>query len=499
MRMLQAVTSAMLSIFLFISSTILAQSDSSQPPQDQPAAQNPQPPTQAPAAAAPQAAPKPQSARKMPDYSKPKSHFPNPVAPYISSKPVYEPSFVNTPRIERLLKDGKLMLSMNDMIALALENNLDLAIALYNLSIADTDILRAKSGSSTRGVNTGVVQGTPGGGVGGFGTGAQGAGAGGTTSGAGGAGAGPGGLVISTSGVGPAVESFDPFVTSTLSIEHAVLPLSNTVTTGVPTLNQNSVTANFNYSQGWATGTDMGLTFDNNRQISNSKFSFLQPSLNSNFRFQLRQHLLQGFGFQPNLRFIRIAKNDRRISDSAFRQQVETTVSQIQNIYWDLVNAYEDVKVKERSVTLAQKTLSDNQKQVQIGTLAPIEIVRAQSDLSTRQQDLIVSQTNLELQQSLIKNAVTRSMAKGSPLPEAPVIPTDTMQLPPAEAAPVMEDLVQRALNNRPEIEQSNLDLTNREISEKAAKNALLPQVDLFGFYGAAGLAGDPTAALLCG
>ena len=460
-----------------------------------PAAQQPStPPPPAPSAAAAESKPAP----KLTDYSRPRSHIPDPIAPYIS-RPVVPAFLGNSPRIDQLLQNGKIMLSLDDAIALALENNLDLAIARYNLSIADTDILRAKAGQSTRGVNTGVVQGTPGGGVGGFGTGAQGAGAGGTTSGAGGAGAGTGGLVLSTSGVGPAVESFDPFVTSTLSIEHAVFPLSNTVTTGVPTLNQNTVTANFNYSQGWATGTDMGLTFDNNRQISNSKFSFLQPSLNSNFRFQLRQHLLQGFGFQPNLRFIRIAKNDRRISDSAFRQQVETTVSQIQNIYWDLVNAYEDVKVKERSVALAQKTLSDNQKQVQIGTLAPIEVVRAQSDLSTRQQDLIVSQTNLELQQSLIKNAVTRSMAKGSPLPEAPVIPTDTMQLPPAVAAPVMEDLVQQALNNRPEIEQSNLDLTNREISEKAAKNALLPQVDLVGFYGASGLAGDPTAALLCG
>ena len=483
-----------LALIFGVTTSCLAQ-DASSSSSQAPAAQQPStPPPPAPSAAAAESKPAP----KLTDYSRPRSHIPDPIAPYIS-RPVVPAFLGNSPRIDQLLQNGKIMLSLDDAIALALENNLDLAIARYNLSIADTDILRAKAGQSTRGVNTGVVQGTPGGGVGGFGTGAQGAGAGGTTSGAGGAGAGTGGLVLSTSGVGPAVESFDPFVTSTLSIEHAVFPLSNTVTTGVPTLNQNTVTANFNYSQGWATGTDMGLTFDNNRQISNSKFSFLQPSLNSNFRFQLRQHLLQGFGFQPNLRFIRIAKNDRRISDSAFRQQVETTVSQIQNIYWDLVNAYEDVKVKERSVALAQKTLSDNQKQVQIGTLAPIEVVRAQSDLSTRQQDLIVSQTNLELQQSLIKNAVTRSMAKGSPLPEAPVIPTDTMQLPPAVAAPVMEDLVQQALNNRPEIEQSNLDLTNREISEKAAKNALLPQVDLVGFYGASGLAGDPTAALLCG
>src|SRR5207248_4831358 len=182
----------------------------------------------------PPSAPQPQATAAKPvrmiDYSKPRSHFPNPIAPYLPHR-VPEPSLQNSLRLEQLLQNGKLMLSLDDAIALALENNLDLAIARYNLSIADTDILRAKAGQSTRGVSTGVVQGTPGGGVGGFGTGAQGAGAGGTTSGAGGAGAGTGGLVLSTSGVGPAVESFDPFVTSTLSIEHAVFPLSNTVTT----------------------------------------------------------------------------------------------------------------------------------------------------------------------------------------------------------------------------------------------------------------------------
>jgi len=440
------------------------------------------------------AAPTPQ-ATKLRDYSKPPSHFPNPVAPYWPEG-VPATELGNSLRIEQLYQNGKIMLSMDDAIALALENNLDLAIARYNLSIADTDILRAKGGQATRGVNVGVVQGTPGGGVGGFGTGAQGAGAGGTTGGTGGAAAGTGGIVLSTSGAGPAVESFDPFVTGTLSLERARFPLSNIVTTGVANFNQNTATANFAYAQGWATGTDMSVIFDNSRIINNSTVTGLQPTINSSFRFQLRQHLLQGFGLLPNRRFIIIAENDRKISDSAFRQQVETTVSQIQNIYWDLVNAYEDVVVKQRSVALAQKTLSDNQKQVQIGTLAPIEVVRAQSDLATRQQDLIVSQTTLELQQSLMKNALTRSLAKGSPLIDAPVIPTDTMALPAEEPQTPIEDLVQQALTHRPEIEQSDLDLKNRKITEKSAKNALLPTLDVFGFYGASGLAGDPVTGL---
>jgi len=157
------------------------------------------------------------------------------------------------------------------------------------------------------------------------------------------------------------------------------------------------------------------------------------------------------------------------------------------------------VKVNERSVALAQKTLSDNKKQVQIGTLAPIEVVRAQSALASSQQSLIVAQTNLELQQSLMKNALTRSLPKGSPLIEAPVIPTDTMQLPTEESNVPIEQLVDNAIAHRPEIEQSDIDLTNRRITEKSAKNALLPTLDLFGFYGASGLAGDPTTITRCG
>src|SRR5579864_497387 len=465
-------------VFLGIFSFAVAQ-DSSSAPAGQtsaPAAQAQEPPN-APTPSKTAARP-----ARLTDYSKPKSHFPNPIAPYYETQRVPEANLVNSQRIEQIYQNGKIMLSLNDAIALALENNLDIAIARYNLSLADTDILRAKAGQSILGVPTGVVQGTPGGGVGGFGVGAQGSGAGGTSGGAGGAAAGTSGIVQSTLGAGSAVESYDPFIQGTLSVEHATFPESSTFITGVPSLNQNTTTGNFSYGQGWATGTDMSLGFDNSRTRSNNLRSFLQPSINSTFRLQLRQHLLQGFGLLPNLRFIWIARNDRKISESSFRQQVSTTVAQIQNIYWDLVSAYENVKVNERSVALAQKTLSDNQRQVQIGTLAPIEVVRAQSALASAQQALIVAQTNLELQQSLTKNALTRSLPKGSPLIEAPVIPTDTMQLPSAENNTPIEQMVDDAIAHRPEIEQSDIVLTNRRITEKSAKNALLPSVDVFAF-----------------
>lgn len=475
-------------------------------------AQEPSASGQQPAAAqgqsAPPSAPQPQptatKSAQMVDYSKPRSHIFNPIAPYMP-RTAPEPSLQNSPRIDQLLREGKILLSLNDAIALALENNLDLAIARYNLSIADTDILRTKAGAATRGVSTGIVQGTQGGGVGGFGTGASGAGPGGTSVGTGGAGAGTGGIVTSTSGVGPTVESFDPFLSGTLQLEHSRTPQNSLFITGVPTLNQNTATGNFSYNQGWATGTAMTLSFNNQRSISNNLRSILQPTINSSFRLTMRQHLLQGIGINSQTRFIKIAKNDKKISEVAFRLQIQTTVAQIQNIYWDLVNAYEDVKVKERSLALANKTLADNRKQVEIGTLAPIEIVRAQSDAAAREQDLIVSQTALQLQQSLMKAAITRDLPKGSPLVNAPVIPTDTMTLPTEETLPSVDDLLQEALGNRPEIARSLIDLTNRDITKKAARNSLLPTVDLFGFYGAAGLAGQTSTvnplgrALVCG
>src|SRR5262249_14277343 len=300
------------------------------------------------------------------DYAKPASHFPFLVSPYLHRE-VPAPSLSNTPRIDNLLHDGKIMLSLNDAIALALENNLDLAIARYNLSIADTDLLRTEAGGSVRGVATGLVQGTPGGGIGGFGSGAPGAGAGGTSGGAGGAGSGDAGIVQSTLGVGTNVDSYDPVLSAGLNIEHAAFPLANSVTTGVSSLQQNTGTANFGYFQAFSTGTSMSVSFDNARQTSNSRFTTLVPLLNSSFRVNLRQHLLSGFGTGPNRRFIRIARNNREISDVAFRNQVIATVTQIQNIYWDLVNAYEDFHVKQRALELANRTLENNRKQVQLG------------------------------------------------------------------------------------------------------------------------------------
>jgi outer membrane protein TolC len=433
------------------------------------------------------------------EYSKPHSHFPNPIAPY-TSHDVRSPNITNTPRIEQLLQNGKLMLSMNDAIALALENNLDLAISRYNLSIADTDILRAKAGSTILGVNTGLVLGTPGGGVGGLGgatSSTSAGGAGGTTIGQGGAGTGTLGIVSSTLGLGSPISSYDPILTGTLQLDRFSQKASSAFI-GVPTLEQNTGTANFAYNQGFITGTNLSVGFTNSRVTTNSPFTTLSPTLNSGFKATVTQHLLQGLGFTPNKRFIVIAKNNRELSDVAFRLQVTTTVDQIQNMYWDLVSAYENVKVQQDALALAQKTLSDNRKQVEIGTLAPIEIVRAQSQVATNQQSLIVAQTNLELQQLLVKNALSRTLVDPA-LIEAEVIPTDTMRIPPQEPVVPSQDVINDALSHRPELAESRIDLNSREVSAKAIKNALLPSVDLFAYYGGSGLGGNQNPASICG
>jgi outer membrane protein len=450
----------------------------------------------------PPAAPIPQNTpetRPLPvmNYSHAVSHFPNPIAPY-EPRHLADPSLANTARIDQFMRDGKLYLSLNDAIALALENNLDIAIARYNLNIADTDVLRAKAGASILGVNAGVVLNTPGGGIGGIGA-TSGASTGGTSLGAGGIGAGTNGLVSSTLGLGPNINSFDPVVTGTLQEDHFSQQVTSIFQGVIPgtSLVQNTGTVNFAYNQAFQWGTNLSVGFNNTRATTNSFFNSLSPALNSNFRATITQPLLQGFGFAPNTRFIRIAKNNRELTDVAFRLQIIDSVDQIENIYWDLVYAYENARVQNESLAFAQKTLSDTKKQVEIGSLAPIETVRAQSTVAQDQQLVTAAQTNLQLEQLLMKNALTRTL-KDPMLATADVIPTSTMEIPAQEPVVPAEDLINDALRHRPELVESRIDLNSRELSNKAVRSALLPTLNLFAYYGGAGVGGAQNPANLC-
>jgi outer membrane protein len=428
------------------------------------------------------------------DYTDAHHLFKNPLNLY---KPIDypQPRLGNTPQLANLLKDGKIYLSLSDAVTLALENNYDIAIARINLDIADTDILRAKAGSTLRGVSTGIVAGTLGGTTT---TITSGGGPGGTSSAAGGAGAGASGLVLSTNGGGPIPENLDPFLTGTVSYESAKTQQTSSFIAGSNSVQQDTTGYDFGYQQGFLTGTLLNVTFNNTRTTTTSSRNGLSPQVQPLFRAEATQHLLQGFGPAINGRFIVEAKNTRRITDSSFRQQVIFTVNQVENIYWALVSAYEDEQAKERALQQSTQLTADNRRQLQIGTLAPLDVVNSDSAVATDKQSLIASQSNLEYQQLVMKQAIARNL-NDPQLANAPVIPTDRVGLGrlPEEDMQV-EDLVRQAYTNNPQIEQAVLTMENNKITIRAEKNGLLPTVDAYAFYSGSAIGGSVNPAFQC-
>ena len=409
----------------------------------------------------------------------------NPIDAY-RGKTAPPPSLENSARLDALVRDGKIYLSLRDAIDLALEDNLDMVIARYNIPIAQTDILLTQAGGIARGVNTGVVQGTPGGGgVGGGG----GTGAGGTSGGAGGAGAGASGIVSSTLGIGTDVPGYDPIIKATVYNDHTSQLLTNQVTLGVPIYHLNTNLFNVSYTQAFATGTSLAVQWNNSRQTSNSPENGLNPVLNTSTGVQIVQPLLAGFGLGPNLRFLRIARTNQKISNIAFRAQVSATVTQICRIYWDLVSAYETEQVGERSVAFATETLNTSRKQLELQAIPEMDVLKAEGELASREQDLTVARTNLELQELYMKNAITRSL-EDPILEEIPVIPVDHIGGQVEAISEPVQDMIAAALKNRPELQESALFQQNSELSRKSARNALLPALSLYGFYNGTGAGG---------
>lgn len=412
------------------------------------------------------------------DFSKPNGKlFGDPIDWYKPTS-IGKASFVNSVRLVDLVKEGKIYLSLSDAIALAIENNYDIAIARYNLDIADTDVLRAKAGSTLLGAPSGLVAGT----LGGTSTTlTTGGGPGGTTVGSGGAGTGAAGLTLTTNGAGPLPALIDPSITGTVQFDRNRTQLTGPFSPAAAT---NTNTYNFTYNEGFVPGTLLAVAWNNNRATSSSPFAAYFPNYNSSFKATVTQHLLQGAGIWVNKRFIYQARNDRRITDSAFRQQILYTVNQVENIYWALVSAYEDVQAKQRALDQSSKLDDDTRKQLEIGTMAPLDVVQADSTVATDKQALIASQSNLNYQQQIMKQAIARNLNDPA-LEAAAVIPTDRVSIGelPEETQPV-EDLVQAAFKNRPELEQAVLTLRNDEITLKGARNALLPILDIFGYYG---------------
>lgn len=412
----------------------------------------------------------------------------NPIDAY-RGKSVPPVNMSNSPRLSTFIRDGKLYLTLRDAIDLALEDNLDMVIARYNLPIAQMDVLRTAAGGSVRGVNTGVVSGTPGGAGTSVGGSGSGAGSGGTTSGAGGAGAGAGGLVQNTIGGGTSVSSFDPTFGFNTYVDHTTQLLANKIVYGVPVVHLNTVEADFSYSQAFATGGSIQAYWYNNRETTNSPNETYNPQFSSNAEIYAQQPLLAGFGFGPNLRYLRIAKTNKIVTDIAFKAQVIATVTQISNLYWNLVAAYDTAQVNERSVAFAEETLDKSKKQYELQAIPEMDVLKAQGDLATRKQELTVARTNLELQELYMKNAVTRTLDDPI-LEDMAVVPVDHISEGTDGPVDNVQDLIARALKNRPEVQESTLQLKNSELSRKSERNALLPSLSVYGLLEGTGLSG---------
>ncbi len=418
------------------------------------------------------------------DFSKPAGKLlGNPINMYRPTT-IGKASFSNSVRLSNLVKDGKIYLSLSDAIALALENNYDIAIARYDLDIADTDILRTKTGNAPLGAPAGLITNTLGGSAS---TLTASGGPGGSTVGSGGAGSGAAGLTLTTAGAGPNPESLDPTLTAAINFDRQRSPSTSFFSGGTSSTN----TYNFAYNQGFVTGTQLQFAFNNTYATTSNGVTLLSPQLASAYKATVTQHLLQGAGIWVNKRFIYQAQNNRRITDSSFRQQILYTVNQVETIYWGLVQAYEDEQAKERALEQSTKLLGDNKKQLEIGTMAPLDVVNAESTVASDKQALISSQSALNYQQQIIKQAIARNLNDAA-LTAAPVIPTDRVSLEaiPEETQPV-EALVQEAFQKRPELEQAVLTLRNDEITLKGARNALLPTFDILGYLAGTGIAGS--------
>src|SRR5438034_7990985 len=391
------------------------------------------------------------------NYTRGPKFFPSLLAPY-SPISIEAPGLTNSPRIDQLIHDGKLELSMQEAVELALENSMDIVVQRYNPWFADTGILKAKAG--------------------GFG------------------GATPGAIFGGSSASNPLL-NFDPVITTIVSIDDRNVPVNNPLTSGTGTglsslarLTLHTATFNTQVAQGFQTGTTFFTAWDNTRSSSTSAANLFNPSVQSSIFVGFQQQLLNGFGRSVNTRNIRIAKNNRKIADWAFTQQAITTVTNTIAAYWELVFARENVKVQQQAVTVAEKLYNDNRKQLEIGTMAPLDVTRAESELATDRQNLIVAQTVQLQDQQTLKNAISKN-------PLAPnfvnveIVPTDLPSRPEAIEAPTFEDAVKEAFAKRPELQEEALNLLNGEIDLKATRNALLPTATLTAQYSSVGLAGN--------
>jgi outer membrane protein TolC len=404
------------------------------------------------------------------------SHWYAPVTHPYEPKQVAPVNLSNSKRLESLLRGGKLYLSLQDAIALALENNIDIEVERYLFPLAQADLLRAQSGNSTQGFSTATSAGA---------TGLNAASAQSFL------------LLAFSNGTANSFTNtnpngFDPTINSTVQWGHITSPQQNTVTTGTTSLVTTSTLANFNVQENFATGGSVTLSYNNTFSDQNSYLNLFNPVTTAYLDLTVSQPLLQGFGLAINNRPIRVAKNNLRAADIVFKQQVIVTVETVVQAYWLLVSANEDVEVKRKALALSQKLYSDNQKQVDVGSLAPIEIVRAEAEVAADQQALVTSQTTVLQQETILKNTLSRNGLANPAVAAARIVPTDHIRIPAIENLEPIQALFASALENRPELQQSRIQLDNQRILLTGTRNLMLPTLSAFGDLRNTGLSGDP-------
>ncbi len=410
-------------------------------------------------------------------------------------------------RFNTLVRNGKLYLTLHDAIALALENNLDIEVERYNLLLSDTDLLRAKGGGSLRGIDYTIQQ--PPNGVGGPGspllnstatnvnpttpavtdltslnstTQAQ--------------------TNLSTNGQGltyapgPSIPLFDPSLIATAGYFRRSNTVSLVSTTGSTTgaggtgtgsgvTSQPApltyVAANIAYLQGFSTGAQLEATVNNDSQVifaTNSQFNpFYSPSTS----VTLTQPLLRGRGRNLNLRFIRIANINRKVSRLLFEQQVLDTIYGTSRIYFDLVSLGENIVVKQEALRAAQKLRQDDADQVIQGTLAPIELTRASALVSSSEFDLAQAQGLYQQEEVILRNLLTRSSSPIFSATFSEIVPTDPIVVPDVPEPVSLDALVQQGLVRRPDLAQARLQVQANQANVQASRNQVLPQLNLYG------------------
>lgn len=426
------------------------------------------------------------------DYSKGPSTFPNPFRAY-DSPVVPELQLANSDRLEQLLSRGTLYLSLNDALALAIENNLDLASARYNPMLAQTDLLRAKSGQQLRGVQTQISTLSTGNSVGGGGGG--GGEATGITGRAGGGGGGGGGSGDASSFFGTQAVNLDATMFGGIDWGHNSSPQASNFVVGSNVLIVEDSTSFVGVRQGFITGATASLVYANRNSDSSSINANLNPANRSNLTLSVSQPLMRGFGKSVNTRNITVARRNQEITDLAFKQQVIEVVTRVTNLYWDLVSLRAAAASARESLQLAQKLYEDNVRRVEIGTLAAIEVVRAEAEAAAREEELTIAETRVRLQQTLFKNAISVNGMSSPSLMSAVIMPTDSIEVPADENLGTPEQLMEMALAIRPDIEQSRLQLGNTDVNLKAIRNARLPSVNLSLDFTNNGLAGQNNPA----